>query len=207
VAAGVGNVVSGNFVYFDSATTGLLPEHVMASGALPPALPMVKIGTDYFWEVSNTPLQHLLDNARTDTMLVFQVDLFIAHEALPRDMQDVAAQQKDIQYSSRTRLVTDYFAPRTKQQALIRELMAKLPDSELSDERALKRHLARLPDITILHLICQRAVYGGQAKTTSSAAPRCESIGTSAIGTPTVRCGKAMADNRGGCHRARCTPS
>jgi NTE family protein len=162
------NVVNGNFVYFDSASIEIRPEHVMASGALPPALPMIKIGTDYFWDgglVSNTPLRHLLDNAGTGNMLVFQVDLFSARGALPRDMQDVAARQKDIQYSSRTRLVTDYFKQLTRHQTLIRELMAKLPDSELSDEqRELKQHLARSPEITILHLIYQQAVYEGQAK-------------------------------------------
>ena len=63
-SVGAVNVVSGNFVYFDNRSEIIGPEHVMASGALPPALPMVKIGTDYFWDggiVSNTPLQHLLD--------------------------------------------------------------------------------------------------------------------------------------------------
>ena len=64
----------------------------MASGALPPALPMVKIGTDHFWDggiVSNTPLQHLLDQDDKINSLVFQVDLFTARGALPRDIQEV----------------------------------------------------------------------------------------------------------------------
>ena len=64
LAVGAVNVIDGNFVYFDNARDEIGPEHVMASGALPPALPMVKIGTDHFWDggiVSNTPLQHLLD--------------------------------------------------------------------------------------------------------------------------------------------------
>jgi len=51
-------VVSGNFVFFDNQTDTIVPEHVMASGALPPGFPMVKIGTDYFWDggVFRTPL-------------------------------------------------------------------------------------------------------------------------------------------------------
>jgi NTE family protein len=167
-AAGAVNVLNGNFVYFDNAQTTILPEHVMASGALPPALPMVRIGTDYFWDgglVSNTPLQHLLDHAGNDNLLVFQVDLFSARGALPRDMYDVLARQKDIQYSSRTRLVTDYFMDRIHHQAQIRRLLAKLPEAELSDEeRGLKHRLARLPEVAILHLIYQQTVYEGQAK-------------------------------------------
>ena len=56
-ACGSVNVRSGNFVYFDSTETIIEPEHVMASGALPPALPMMQVGTDWFWDggvVSNT---------------------------------------------------------------------------------------------------------------------------------------------------------
>lgn len=77
-AAGSVNVESGNFVYFDSRHTTIVPEHVMASGALPPALPMIQVGTDYFWDgglVSNTPLQHIIDNPVGEKVLVFQVDL------------------------------------------------------------------------------------------------------------------------------------
>ena len=52
-------MLTGNFIYFDNYEEEIGPEHVMASGALPPALPMIKIGTDHFWDggiVSNTPL-------------------------------------------------------------------------------------------------------------------------------------------------------
>src|SRR6201999_3615734 len=76
-SVGAVNVRSGNFVYFDSKNSEIQPEHVMASGALPPAFPAVQIGTDYFWDgglVSNTPLQHVLDNAACLHMLIFQVD-------------------------------------------------------------------------------------------------------------------------------------
>ena len=167
-AAGAVNVTDGNFSYFDNHHVDILPEHVMASGALPPALPMVQIGTDHFWDgglVSNTPLQHLLDHIGCAHMLVFQVDLFSARGALPRDMHDVLARQKDIQYSSRTRLVTDYYTERNRQNITIKRLLDKVPEDRLTDEeRALRRKLADLPDITILHLIYQQLAYEGQSK-------------------------------------------
>jgi NTE family protein len=97
-AAGSVNVTTGNFAYFDSTRMTIEPEHVMASGALPPALPMVRIGSDHFWDgglVSNTPLQHIIDNPLGTHELVFQVDLFSAIGALPRDMPDVLGRQKD----------------------------------------------------------------------------------------------------------------
>src|ERR1700729_1519039 len=111
-SVGAVNVLSGNFVYFDNATEIIGPEHVMASGALPPALPMVKIGTDHFWDggiVSNTPLPHLLDQADRINTLIFQIDLFSARGMLPRDLEDVMARHKDIMYSSRTRHNTDIY--------------------------------------------------------------------------------------------------
>jgi NTE family protein len=167
-AAGAVNVLSGNFYYFDSEQTEILPEHVMASGALPPALPMVQIGTDYYWDgglVSNTPLQHVLDNLSGQQTLVFQVDLFSARGAVPRDMHDVMARAKDIQYSSRTRIVTDYYLRQHKQNLIIKQLLAKVPEDRLTEEeRQLRTQLQQLPETTILHLIYQQTVYEGQTK-------------------------------------------
>jgi NTE family protein len=167
-AAGAVNVLSGNFAYFDSTRTRILPEHVMASGALPPAFPAIQIGTDYYWDgglVSNTPLQHVLDNAACHHILVFQVDLFSARGPAPRDMDDVLVRQKDIQYSSRTRLVTDYFRERHDRDLVVKKLLAKIPDDQLDpDERKLKARLAHMPEATILELIYQQAAYETQAK-------------------------------------------
>jgi NTE family protein len=167
-AAGAVNVQNGNFAYFDSTRTEIIPEHVMASGALPPAFPAVQIGTDYYWDgglVSNTPLQHVLDNAACLHMLIFQVDLFSARGVIPRDMDDVLARQKDIQFSSRTRLVTDYFREKHDRDVLTKRLLAKIPDDQLeADQRALKARLAHMPEATILELIYQQAAYETQAK-------------------------------------------
>lgn len=167
-ACGAVNVLNGNFAYFDSAMVEILPEHVMASSALPPALPLVQVGTDYYWDgglVSNTPLQYVLETTNGDNLVVFQVDLFSARGQLPRDMYDVLARQKDIQYSSRTRLVTDYFHNRHETNLMLKRLLAKLPDDALDEqERETKRRLENLPDITIMQLIYQQMTYEGQAK-------------------------------------------
>ena len=103
----------------------------MASGALPPALPMVRIDSDYFWDgglVSNTPLQHLLDNCQSKNMLVFQVDLFSATGELPRDMPEVMSRAKDIQYSSRTRTITDHFTQTHRLQQALFEALCAVPE-------------------------------------------------------------------------------
>ena len=162
-SVGAVNVVSGNFVFFDNQTDIIQPEHVMASGALPPGFPMVKIGPDYYWDggvVSNTPLQHLLAQDDNLNSLVFQVDLFSARGPLPRTIQDVMGREKDIVYSSRTRQVTDMFARLQRWKTRAYEALELVPDEKLNDEqRAMRDKLADLPQATILQLIYQRKNY------------------------------------------------
>jgi NTE family protein len=167
-AVGAVNVLSGNFLYFDNKHEVIGPEHVMASGALPPALPMVKIGTDHFWDggiVSNTPLQHLLDQEDKLNSLVFQVDLFSARGALPRDIQEVLARHKDIVYSSRTRHNTDVYKQMNNLKTDLYKALQKVPEERLSEhERSLRDRLADLPEITILQMIYQQKAYEGDSK-------------------------------------------
>jgi NTE family protein len=167
-SVGAVNVLSGNFIFFDNKQDTIVPEHVMASAALPPAFPMVEIGTDYFWDggiVSNTPLQHLLAQDDNLNSLVFQVDLFSASGPLPRTIQDVMGRHKDIMYSSRTRQVTDMFArlQRWKQRAY--DALIKVPEADLTDEqREMRDKLADLPQATILQMIYQQKTYEGDSK-------------------------------------------
>ena len=167
-SVGAVNVLNGNFIYFDNANQVIGPEHIMASGALPPALPMVKIGTEYYWDggiVSNTPLQHLLDQEDGMNSLVFQVDLFSARGVLPRDMEDVLGRHKDIMYSSRTRLTTDVYRRLLTWKTHLRKVLDAVPEQFLDDEqRRLKLELGRLPAINIVHMIYQQKAYEGHAK-------------------------------------------
>ncbi len=167
-AVGAVDVATGNFAYFDNSEAPIVLDHVIASGALPPALPMTQIGNDYYWDgglVSNTPLQHLLDHIDGENALVFQVDLFSARGAIPRDLPEAMARAKDIQYSSRTRLTTDYYRAAHMQRVQLKRLLQKLDDADLSEEeRALKRKLATIPAISILQLVYQQAAHEGEAK-------------------------------------------
>lgn len=167
-AVGAVNVATGNFAYFDNEWDTIGPDHIMASGALPPGFPMVRIESHYYWDggvVSNTPLQHLLDFCGSKNMLVFQVDLFSAHGELPRDMPEVLTRQKDIQYSSRTRIVTDYYMQSHKLKEELYEALCRIPEDQLTaSERRRKSELADLPDINIMQLIYRQKPYEGDAK-------------------------------------------
>ena len=179
-AAGAVEVTTGNFGWFDNefrdATDhphDIIPgrisvEKVMASGALPPALPAQRVGHRRYGDgglVSNTPLQHLVDHMGEANMLVFQVDLFSARGPMPRNMDSVLTRQKDIQYSSRSRAVTDHYARHYRRDVMLRDVLQKLPDSKLSPrEREEKRLLLDLPELAIFHLIYRQHSGETQAK-------------------------------------------
>lgn len=111
VSVGAVNVRTGNLVYFATADRRLRPEHFMASGALPPGFSAIEIDEEYYWDggmVSNTPLSRVLSSEPRRDTLTFQVDLWPARGRLPYDLLDVSSRQKDIQYSSRTRAITNH---------------------------------------------------------------------------------------------------
>ncbi len=167
-SVGAVNVSTGNFVYFDNTYESIGPEHILASGALPPAFPSVKIGGEHYWDggiVSNTPLQYLLDHEDGLNALVFQVDLFNARGALPRDITEVMDRQKDILYSSRTRYNTDVFRRVHAWKARLREALLKMPPDLMSNEdRRTLEELEHQPEMAILQLIYQQKAYEGHAK-------------------------------------------
>jgi NTE family protein len=133
------NVRTGNAVRFDSTTCRICPEHVMASGSLPPAGPTIKIGGEYYWNgglVINTPLQWVLDTPPRKDTLAFQVDLWSAHGDLPRNFVESEARQKDILFYSRTRMATDHFEKVQIFRRATAKLLAKMPKELLQTPEA-----------------------------------------------------------------------
>jgi NTE family protein len=169
LSVGAVNVRTGNSVYFDNTRQKIGPEHIMASGALPPGFPPVHIDGEDYWDggiVSNTPLQYVLDEQpRTEPLLVLQVDLFSAKGAMPRTLAEVAARQKDIQYSSRTRMNTDILAANVNLQQSLAARLARLP-AHLRDDPALADLAAPMAHepIDIVHLIYRHKPYEIDAK-------------------------------------------
>jgi NTE family protein len=169
VSVGAVNVRTGNLVYFDNTKMRLEPEHFMASGALPPGFPAVEIDGEYYWDgglVSNTPLTEVLRDAEHKDALIFQVDLWSARGNAPGDFLDVSERAKDIQYSSRTRAITNMLADRQKHARFIKELLAHVP-SDLRRTDPLFRLAEEAADgsaINVVHLIYKNKPYEGHYK-------------------------------------------
>ena len=138
-SVGAVNVRTGNFAYFDSEEIVIRSEHVMASAALPPGFPPVEIDGEHYWDgglVSNTPLQYVLDYYPRRSRLCFQVDLFQGYGQLPKTLEEVSEREKDIRYSSRTRVNTDVFRQKHEVRHAINELHKILPEDIASTEQA-----------------------------------------------------------------------
>ncbi len=165
-SVGAVHVTTGNFVYFDNHSHTIGPEHVMASGALPPGFPAVVIEGEPYWDggiVSNTPLQYVLDNHSGDAC-VFQVDLFSARGAMPRNLGEVTMREKDIRFSSRTRLNTDMLQETARLRAAARRLAAKLPKSLADDPDLALLTRGDEGAISVMHLINRSEAYETASK-------------------------------------------
>ncbi|HEY9133202.1 MAG TPA: patatin-like phospholipase family protein [Dyella sp.] len=168
VSVGAVNVRTGNFAYFENTRGKLMPEHFMASGALPPGFPAVEIDGEFYWDggmVSNTPLYKVLAERPCHDALVFQVDLWNAQGELPRDMAAVAERSKEIQYSSRTRLITEYMRLNQEQQRMLHDLMALVPPDKHDDPAYRRAEVRASGALTnLIHLIYRDKPYEGHYK-------------------------------------------
>ena len=169
LSVGAVNVRNGNSIYFDNTVQKIGPEHIMASGALPPGFAPVEVEGEPYWDgglVSNTPLQYVLDNQpRSEALVVLQVDLFNARGPMPTTQSEVLERQKDITYSSRTRMNTNALAANMNLQQAIADLIAKLPPALRDDASvaAVQAQLTHQP-IDIFHLIYRDKPYERDSK-------------------------------------------
>ncbi|MEK7266738.1 MAG: patatin-like phospholipase family protein [Pseudomonadota bacterium] len=157
LSVGAVNVRTGRFAYFDSAEIKIRPEHIMASGALPPGFPPVEVDGEFYWDgglVSNTPLQYVLDYFPRRSRLTFQVDVFQAYGAIPSNLAEVTEREKDIRYSSRTRINTAEYQHKHDVRHAIDDLYKRLP-KEIAETKEAKRlyELGCVTEMDIVQLI------------------------------------------------------
>ena len=168
VSVGAVNCGTGNFAYFDNQHTTLRPEHFMASGALPPGFAAVEIDGQYYWDgglMSNTPLYEVIQSTPRRDTLAFQVDLWSAIGPVPDNITDVQGRMKDIQFSSRTRLVTDMLQRSQRFRHVLREVLDRVPADERDDPWCkLAEDLSCSKRYNVMHLIYRHKEYEGHYK-------------------------------------------
>jgi NTE family protein len=154
LTVGAAHVRTSQMRYFDSRETEINVRHVMASGALPPAFPPVRIDGEYYWDggiLSNTPAEVIFDdNPRRDS-LVFAVHMWNPVGAEPQTIWDVAHRQKDIQYSSRVATHIARQAQIHRLRHVIKELSSFIPEDLRTSEDV--RALTAYGCLTRMHVV------------------------------------------------------
>jgi NTE family protein len=136
LSLGAVSLRTGQSVYFDNHDTRIGPDHVRASGALPPGLPPVAVDGDYYWDggvVSNSPLMYVLENLPRMRALVVQLDIFRRGGELPQDMDEVLRRNLDIRFSSRLPLSDNGIKKLAEMKAALTRLLARLPPAFKND--------------------------------------------------------------------------
>jgi NTE family protein len=154
LTVGAANLRTSDMRYFDSRDTTLTARHVMASGALPPAFPPIRIDGDLYWDggiLSNTPVEAVFDDNPRRSSLVFAIHIWNPQGPEPENMWQVLNRHKDIQYSSRavSHIMRQKQIHRLRH--IIAELAMKLPPEER--ENAIVRQMAAYGCLTQMHVV------------------------------------------------------
>jgi NTE family protein len=169
VSVGAVNVATGNFAYFDNTQVELRAEHFIASGALPPGFAAVEIDGQFYWDgglMSNTPLYEIAQATPRRDTLAFQVDLWSARGPVPDSIVDVMGRVKDVQFSSRTRLVTDQMQRSQRYRNVLQHVLDLVPEEVRKNDEwcRLAAELACSKRYNIVHLIYRQKEYEGHYK-------------------------------------------
>jgi NTE family protein len=138
LTVGAVNVRSGDMKYFDCRHMPIGLEHIMASGALPPAFPAVRVDGEPFWDggvYSNTPIEVVLDDHPRRDALIFAVNVWQPHGSEPATIWQVLGRHKDIQYASRAKSHVARQQEIHRLRHIINELCALIPQADREDPK------------------------------------------------------------------------
>lgn len=138
LTVGAAKVQTAEMVYFDSKHMDLRAEHIMASGALPPAFPAIRVDGELYWDggiLSNTPVEVVFDDNPRTSGTVFTVHLWNPHGPEPESIWQVLNRQKDLQYSSRAAQNIKRQRQLHRLRHVVQELAAMVPDGTVAPER------------------------------------------------------------------------
>jgi NTE family protein len=130
------NVRSGARAYFENREQEIGPQHILASASLPPSFPPTEIDGEYFWDggvISNSPMQHVIDNRGRHTALVFQVDLWDENGEVPLDIPSANLRAMEIHSASRINISLEQYKRTQKFRLALRRFLDELPEQCQND--------------------------------------------------------------------------
>jgi NTE family protein len=165
---GAAHVRTSEMRYFDSRACDISVKHVLASGALPPAFPAVRIDGELYWDgglLSNTPTEIVFDDNPRKDALIFAAHMWNPVGPEPESIWEVLHRQKDIQYSSRISSHVVRQQQTHRMRHVISQLAARLSDDERNS--AAVKELASYGCTTrmhVVHLLAPRLSHDNHAK-------------------------------------------
>lgn len=154
LTVGAAHVRSSRMHYFDSRETAISVRHIMASGALPPAFPPVRLDGELYWDggiLSNTPIEAIFEDVPRRDSLIFAVHMWNPAGPEPQTIADVLHRHKDIQYSSRASSHIARQRQLHKLRHVVSELVKFIPESERDDPAV--KDLAEYGCLTRMHVV------------------------------------------------------
>jgi NTE family protein len=154
ITVGASCVRTAEMRYFDSRDMPLGLEHVLASGALPPGFPPVRIDGELYWDggiLSNTPVEVVFDDSPRRDSLVFAVHIWNPHGPEPETIWEVMNRQKDVQYSSRAVSHIQRQRQLHRMRHIIAELTKLVPEDKRRDNKV--GDLASYGCLTRMHVV------------------------------------------------------
>jgi NTE family protein len=158
ISVGAANVCTSQMHYFDSREREFRVEHVLASGALPPAFPAVRVDGELYWDggiLSNTPLEAIFDDNPRRDALIFSVHVWNPDGAEPKTLNQVLNRQKDVQFASRSRSQIARQKQIHKLRHVIANLSQRLPEAERASNEVAE--LASYGCLTQMHVVAMVA--------------------------------------------------
>ncbi|WP_298625751.1 patatin-like phospholipase family protein [uncultured Legionella sp.] len=138
LSVGAVEISSGQMTYFDSFKQKIGPEHIMASGALPPGFPAIEINGKFYWDggiSSNTPINYVLNHQDNKNLLCFMVHLFDSYGLNPTTLDEIIKRKKDIEFSSRFAKMVELYKQIQELKNSIHVLAQHVPKEKKSDPK------------------------------------------------------------------------
>ncbi len=136
------DVETGELATFDSYVDDITPEHILASGSLPPGFPWTTIGGKHYWDgglVSNSPLDQVIELGGLTGKKVYIVNLWLGRRSLPRSMPEVLARRDEILYAEKTRRSVRAWESIDNYRRLVEDIMGNL-EPKIADQFRRRPH-------------------------------------------------------------------
>jgi NADPH-dependent 2,4-dienoyl-CoA reductase/sulfur reductase-like enzyme/predicted acylesterase/phospholipase RssA len=138
------DVETGQLAMFDSYVDEITPEHILASGSLPPGFPWTTINGKHYWDgglVSNSPLDQVVEIGGLTGKNVYIVNLWLEKRTLPHSIPEVLARRDEIVFAEKIRRNIRIWEYIDDYRQLVEEIMASVEPKAAEQFRRRPRYI------------------------------------------------------------------